>query len=198
MLPGFGVGGYCLTKDSLLADWSLNSLFDGKAHLDMSLNAIKINDLMPKYTLKLLQNEFNDIKNLNIAILGISYLNDVADTRYSPAELFYDECVNQGANIYLHDPIVKYWEEKNMEINQDLLYMKDQKIDIVVLTVRHKEYLELNAYSLINIFFDVKIIIDGFNIVSDSDAKILAEAGIKVIGIGKGHWEKYNKRNINE
>ena len=71
MYPGFGVGGYCLTKDSLLADWSFKNLFNGNRHLDMSLNAIKINDLMPSYTLKLLKDELKDCENINLAILGI-------------------------------------------------------------------------------------------------------------------------------
>ena len=92
MAPGFGVGGYCLTKDSLLADWSLNNLFKGNKHLDMSLNAININDLMPRYTFNLLKKEIKKIKNINLAIFGVSYLNDVVDTRFSPSE-FFSTCV---------------------------------------------------------------------------------------------------------
>ena len=112
MSPGFGVGGYCLTKDPLLADWSFNNLFEGKRHLDMSLNAININDLMPNYAITLLKKEFKNLKNINLGILGISYLNDVSDTRYSPSEFFFEKCIENKMNVYLHDPIVKYWKEK--------------------------------------------------------------------------------------
>ena len=33
MLPGFGVGGYCLTKDPLLADWSYQNMFHSEKNL---------------------------------------------------------------------------------------------------------------------------------------------------------------------
>jgi len=198
MLPGFGVGGYCLTKDALLADWSYNNLFDGNEHLEMSLNAININDLMPNYTFGLLQDQFVKLDEMNIAILGISYLNDVADTRYSPSQLFYDKCVENNMNVYLHDPIVEYWEEKDITINKDLSSLLDKNIDIIVLTVRHKEYLELSTDSFLTLFPQVKIIVDAFNIISDEQAKELFSNNIKVIGVGKGHWKQFERGDENE
>jgi nucleotide sugar dehydrogenase len=198
MLPGFGVGGYCLTKDSLLADWSYKNLFCGDGHLDMSMRAINTNDLMPKYTFDLLSEEFSSLSGLNIALLGVSYLNDVADTRYSPSALFYEQCLEHNMNVFIHDPIVQYWEEKNIKINQDLISLKDKNIDIVVLTVRHQEYLNLDVKLLLSIFDNVKLVIDGFNILSDSDAKLLSQHGTKVIGVGKGHWKDFYDRDINE
>ena len=42
MYPGFGVGGYCLTKDALLADWSYRNLFNNSDHLNMSINSVEI------------------------------------------------------------------------------------------------------------------------------------------------------------
>ena len=199
MLPGFGVGGYCLTKDSLLADWSFNNLFEGRRHLDMSLNAININDLMPQHTLSLLQNELsNNTQIKNIALLGISYLNDVADTRYSPSELFYDECLQNNMNVYLHDPIVKYWEEKKININQDLSSFSNKGIDVVVLTVRHSEYLNFDINSFNSYFPNIRIVIDGFDIINDEFFEQLMNKGIKVIGVGKGHWKKNIRGNNNE
>lgn len=190
MNPGFGVGGYCLTKDSLLADWSLNNFFSGSGHLDMSLKAICINDLMPNYTLDLIKNNIGELANINLAVLGVSYLNDVSDTRYSPTEYFYNKCIENKVNVYLHDPVVKFWKEKNLKINQDITFFTKEKIDVAVFTVRHKEYLNINANDFLNIFKDVKLIIDGFNIISNKNAKIFEENNIKLIGIGKTYWEK--------
>ena len=45
MSPGLGVGGYCLTKDSLLADWSSTNLFNNK-ELILSKSSVLINDEM--------------------------------------------------------------------------------------------------------------------------------------------------------
>ena len=189
MSPGFGVGGYCLTKDSLLADWSFKNLFDGKGQLEMSLNAININDLMPNYALKLLKQEYNNLKNINLGILGVSYLNDVNDTRYSPSEFFYDKCIKNKINVFLHDPIVKYWKEKDIIVNQDLSFFANKKIDVVIFAVRHKEYINLDPIKFIKVFPDVKFIIDGFNIVSNKNAKIFKKNNIKIQGIGKAYWE---------
>ena len=47
MLPGLGVGGYCLTKDPLLASWARMNLFGSDEPLDQSETGVHINDQMP-------------------------------------------------------------------------------------------------------------------------------------------------------
>ena len=53
MLPGIGVGGYCLTKDPLLASWSKTSIMNSSESLKMSELAVKINDNMPLFCFQL-------------------------------------------------------------------------------------------------------------------------------------------------
>lgn len=190
MYPGFGVGGYCLTKDSLLADWSLRNFLSSNKHLEMSLNAVETNDLMPLYTFSLLKNEFPILKNLNISILGVSYLPGVADTRYSPTELFYDSCIAEGASVNVHDSLVEFWHEKSLSITNDLdVFSKLSQHDVVVFAIAHKEYIELSSSKIIELFDGAKLIIDAFNVINDSVAIDLLKRGIKVVGVGKGHWE---------
>lgn len=189
MAPGFGVGGYCLPKDSLLADWSYNNLFDGRGQLKMSLDAIATNDLMPEYTFKLLKQEIGDFKNICIAILGVSYLNDVADTRYSPTAFFYDKCLKEKAIIDLHDPIVTFWEERNIRINTDINHLRNKRHDLAVFAVRHTKYLNLTVDDILSILHGVRVIIDANNIITDDNARKLSKKGVKMIGVGKGHWE---------
>ena len=192
MFPGFGVGGYCLTKDSLLADWALRNFYSSDKHLDMSLDAIETNDLMPLYTFNLLKSEFPDLRNVHISILGVSYLPDVADSRYSPTELFYDKCVDEEAQVKVHDSLVTYWHEKKIDIINDLeVFSKTYQHDVVVLSIAHKEYLKLSSKRILQLFEGVKLIIDASNIISDSIARELVEAGIKILGVGKGHWSHF-------
>ncbi|MCX7735851.1 MAG: nucleotide sugar dehydrogenase [Candidatus Kapabacteria bacterium] len=193
MSPGFGVGGYCLTKDALLADWAYNNLFEGDKRLYMSLKAIEINDLMPLHTLKLIKNYYPDLKNKKITILGVSYLNDVADTRNTPTEIFYDHCIKEGAEIVLHDPIVKFWYEKKLNVENNLDVMKKIKHEIVVFTVRHSQYLNLKADDIYDLFPGVQLIVDSNNILSNEIISSLQKHNINVIGVGKGHLKQKGK-----
>ena len=40
MYPGVGVGGYCLTKDPLLASWARKYHFGSKLDLEMSIKGV--------------------------------------------------------------------------------------------------------------------------------------------------------------
>ena len=74
------------------------------------------------------------------SLLGVSYLNDVGDTRYTPVEVFYNWLEKEGAEIHLHDPHVLYWEEKDIRINQDLNGILSNEFDVIVITTGHKDY----------------------------------------------------------
>ncbi len=190
MQPGFGVGGYCLTKDALLADWAYRNHFNHDDHLNMSINAISTNDLMPAYTFRLLKKKMPELKGKNLTILGISYLSDVSDTRYSPTEYFYNLCLNDGAKVNVHDPLVSYWEEKKIIVKTEMKALASHNTQIAVFTVKHKEYIELSAEKIVSYFPNLEILVDANNVISDNVAKEISKRGIKIIGIGKGHWNK--------
>ena len=56
MYPGIGVGGYCLTKDALLASWARQNLIGERQPLSQSESAININDQMPRFSFEYFQN----------------------------------------------------------------------------------------------------------------------------------------------
>jgi nucleotide sugar dehydrogenase len=141
MLPGLGVGGYCLTKDPLLASWAKMNLFGSSQPLHQSEKGVHINDKMPLYAFEYLQSQYTGgLEGKKILLLGVSYLNDVGDTRYTPVEGFYDQLEIEGAVITLHDPHVLYWEEKDIWVNQDLDKLLEQDYDLVAITTGHREY----------------------------------------------------------
>jgi nucleotide sugar dehydrogenase len=188
MAPGLGVGGYCLTKDSLLADWAYTHLFGADEHLSVSLRAIGINDTMPEYTFARLRQVVPDMQGKHITILGVSYLNDVADTRYSPTELVFKRCREAGAVVRVHDTLVSYWAEQGIHVETRLEAMASFPHDVLIFAVRHSPYLALNADDITRLFPGVMVIVDTMNIISDTTAHQLMERGITMIGIGKGHW----------
>jgi len=193
MYPGFGVGGYCLTKDALLADWSYRNLFHNSDHLNMSINSVQINDLMPEHTFKILINKYKSIKNKKILILGVSYINDVFDTRYSPTEYLYDMCIENGSKVFVHDTITSYWEEKDLKINTDIESLNMLDCEIAIFAVKHSQYLNIDFEYFIKLLPNLKMVIDANNVLNDSFANSLAKKNILIYGVGKGHWNKINK-----
>ena len=141
MFPGIGVGGYCLTKDPLLASWSRENLIGGDGKLPQSEVAVSINDQMPRYAFEFLQRRYSgDLSSANVVLLGVAYRGDVGDTRFSPVHPFYELLVNAGAVVRTHDPFVSLWEETGCEPAQELSEAFGEKTDIAVVTSGHTMY----------------------------------------------------------
>ena len=116
--PGFGVGGYCLTKDPLLGAVSARELFelDG-VEFPFSSMAVEINRQMPLVTLEMIDAMLDGgMAGKTLLLLGVSYRQDVADTRYSPSEVFVLGARERGANVICHDPLVTHWAELDMPV----------------------------------------------------------------------------------
>lgn len=189
--PGFGVGGYCLTKDSLLAQWSAQHLFETSTTLSMTLDSLRINYQMPLHTLDLLKEGLGeDLVGKAIAVLGVSYLPEVPDTRNSPTELFLDILSQTGARVKIHDPYVKQWLEKpGVFVSQDLRETLEDA-DGIVLAVPHGTYRFLSAKEWLEYCSRAACIVDAQNVLSDEVADILHGFNHRLLGVGKGHWRK--------
>jgi len=74
----------------------------------------------------------------------------------------------------------------------------DENLDILVFTVRHTEYLDLDINDILKKCINLKVLVDAFNIIDDDKAKLISKKGIKLIGVGKGHWKKLNMGNSHE
>ena len=186
MLPGIGVGGYCLTKDPLLASWSKQELIGGSEGLSMSELAVTTNDNMPLYAYNSFKDLFfnNSIRNKNIYLLGVSYAPDVGDTRYSPVELFCSLLLNDECNVFLHDPYVSFWSELNRNVKNNFDDITNS-LDAIVISTGHSIY--KNNKKLLNLILelDTIIIYDTIGLLSESDINILSSKHIvKVLGRG--------------
>jgi nucleotide sugar dehydrogenase len=89
MRPGFGVGGYCLTKDPLLVGVGARDILgiDG-LQFPFCEAAVATNRQMPHATLDLLEQGLGGIAGKRILLLGASYREDVAVSRNSPSADF--------------------------------------------------------------------------------------------------------------
>jgi nucleotide sugar dehydrogenase len=185
--PGFGVGGYCLTKDSLLAQWSATHLFKMDHVLEVTMKALQINYRMPLHTFDLLKDLCGgELKDKRILVCGISYLPDVADTRNSPTDIFVDALSAAGAHWSAHDPCLQFWPEYPDARLVDDLDSALRETEAVVFAVPHVAYRELSA----DCFPKPLLIVDANNVLDDTKAAALHGRGHRLLGVGKGHWKK--------
>ncbi|MDA1060743.1 MAG: nucleotide sugar dehydrogenase, partial [bacterium] len=178
--PGFGVGGYCLTKDSFLAQWSLENLFHSQIELSMTVAALRINYNMPLHVLDMMSEYFQNNTNiLRVLLCGISYLPNLSDTRNSPSQVFVEGAIQKGIKINLHDPHVHKWFEKpDLEINNTLDKFSD--LDCMIFAVGHQEYLRYEIKTFRKVLKPGALVIDAQNVLNDKLAIDLHNAGYKV------------------
>lgn len=183
--PGFGVGGYCLTKDPLFAKIAAKEMFGLTGHdFPYSSKAVEINRAMPLVTLEKLKNYFNgSLKDKKILLLGISYREDVGDTRFSPAETFFIQALKEGAQIVAHDPLVEYWQEMQIHISKNL--PNPDSFDTIVFSVPHLDYRKIEFREWLR-RENKCLIFDANNVLTDSQRSTLNEMGIKLLSIGRG------------
>ena len=140
MLPGIGVGGYCLTKDPLLASWSRRNIFGSGKPLPVSEQSVSINDQMPRAAFDRLASLHGKLEGERVAILGVSYRGEVGDTRFTPVERFVDYLEAAGAHVECHDPYVRFWEERQEHIHSQLEPLLESDPAVVAICTGHSEY----------------------------------------------------------
>jgi nucleotide sugar dehydrogenase len=187
MLPGIGVGGYCLTKDPLLASWSKQTLFGSTQPLGQSEQGVKINDKMPLYAYQFMKRELGleDLVGKKALLLGVSYRSNVGDTRYSPVESFYNYLLKDNCDVYLQDPYVRFWEEKEVDVAENYMVAFEEQLDIVAITTGHVEY--RNSEKLMSLLLAQKslFILDTVGLLSEEEIiKLSAKHTVRVVGRG--------------
>lgn len=109
--PGPGVGGHCLPVDPQYLDHDSGAV-------DLITHAREINDGMVEYVQEMILDQLDDLSNKRIAIFGIAYKGDVADTRNSPGKRLAHQIAEkrtavtsgnteQSVEVRVHDPQVE-------------------------------------------------------------------------------------------
>ena len=186
MYPGIGVGGYCLTKDPLLASWASQNLFMEKLKLSESEKAVKINDSMPSQAFQYLKKSFKvELNEKKVLMLGVSYRGNVADTRFSPVEVLYQHLLSEGAVVWLSDPYVKFWDEIGKSVDSFVDTEKLREADIIIFSTYHNEYKSDNFIYENLLKCGGKLIFDTVGVLSnDKIQKLGSRNNVKVLGRG--------------
>ncbi len=222
LFPGPGIGGYCLPKDGGLGIWAYKHLMGFENDIfRITPEAININDTRALHAAQLVRDALRNMGRIvaasQIALLGVSYREDVGDTRYSGSEIVARKLTEMGADVRAHDPYVRHWWElekqdsypavgaswsrffRNQEHLTDFSMTPDLETalngsDAVVLAVRHRPYLELTPDEMVRLAGGPLAVVDCFGILDDAKIERYFELGCEVKGMGRGHINRIKDR----
>ena len=157
--PGL-VGGHCIGVDPYYLAQKAQEI---GYHPEIILAGRRMNDSMGQYVgsevVKLmLQNDLK-VKGSNILILGITFKENCPDVRNTKVVDVIKNLKEYGVNLTIFDPLANPAEVKQ-EYNLDTTTtLPNSKFDAIVLTVAHKEYMNLDFDDLKtekSVVYDVK------------------------------------------
>ena len=222
MFPGPGIGGYCLPKDGGLGIWAYKHNLGWEDEIfQITPIAININDTralhVPQLVRDALRNMGKPIAAAEILLLGASYKEDVGDTRYSGSELIVRRLIEMGAEVKAHDPYIEHWWElenqdnypspdfskarffhrqsklKSLRMEEDM-WQAMKGVDVLILAMRHKQYLTLDPEKICKSVGKPFAIIDCFCILDDERIQWYLNFGCEVKGLGRGHVKRIKER----
>ncbi len=157
--PGL-VGGHCIGVDPY---YLAQKAQEYGYHPEIILAGRRMNDGMGKYVasevVKLMVQQDIKVKGANILVLGITFKENCPDVRNTKAVDVIRNLNSYGTNVTICDPWADPKEvehEYNLDITRKL---PSQKFDAVVLTVAHKEFVDIDFSSLLEetgVLYDVK------------------------------------------
>lgn len=180
--PGIGPGGHCIPEDiHYVIKRARQSGIDTR-FLD---DAAELNDKMPHYAVhrlsRMVTEQGEKLKNLRIALLGLTYKPDISDTRKSPAtEVAYD-LHRHAKSVIAYDP---YASDGNQSHPAEVASSLDEALrgaDAVFIATAHKEFKQQLTPALLK-KYGIRYVLDGRNIM---DKPAVEKAGIHYRGIGK-------------
>jgi len=191
MLPGLGVGGYCLTKDALLAAYGAEKLIGIEAAMPFSRRAILTNERMPLRALAWIDEHFDGaLSGKKAALIGVTYRPGVNDTRSTPSEIVARALMERGVAVNAYDPLVTHWDElPNVKVSQDPESVV-RGADIVVICLPDATYRPFLADLLKAQMRAGSIVVDPWNMIVDSCAADFAQRGVTLQVYGRGDYPK--------
>ncbi|MFW9789247.1 MAG: nucleotide sugar dehydrogenase [Candidatus Thorarchaeota archaeon] len=188
-IPGAGVGGHCLPKDTWLLRYGLNEYGSQKVEPRFISLAREINNYMPVHMTFLIEDALEKkgtkIQDATVTILGIAYLENADDTRNTPALALINTLEAKGAKVVLHDPYVQDWDLGPHEIERDI-YKAAKDSDCLALVTRHIDYKDID-FTKIGEVMRTRTLVDGRNLFEEG--KVISH-GFEYRAVGKAGLRK--------
>lgn len=99
---GIGYGGSCFPKDTKALHW-MSNLYDKEIKTVKA--AIDVNEQQKLRLIKKARKYIDDFSDLKVAVLGLTFKPETDDLRDSPAIVNIDILLEEGANVFVYDPV---------------------------------------------------------------------------------------------
>lgn len=187
LIPGIGVGGSCLTKDSYIFARSCGNKNGGTS---LIYQARQLNDSMPQHFIELVKDAFHEmhkpVSGSRVAVLGYAMKGETDDTRNTPVRKLVNWLKKENAEMGLYDPFVNpVVIRKESGIHSanslaDAVY----GADMICLATDHKEFSNLDLSWLKGCCHEPCAIVDGRHMIAPRDA---VSHGFTFRGVGRPH-----------
>jgi UDPglucose 6-dehydrogenase/UDP-N-acetyl-D-galactosamine dehydrogenase len=156
--PGL-VGGHCIPVDPYYLVYKAKEL---GYHPQVILAGRAINDYMPKHVAEMAIKGLNEvgkvIKGSKVLIMGLTYKENVPDTRESPVREMLKELKEFGIKIYGYDPLLSKEEIKQFSVKS--IDNLNVKVDCVIVAVAHEEFKKINLKDMQELMNNAPVLID--------------------------------------
>ena len=192
---GIGYGGSCFPKDTKALHWLSN---DNGNEIRTIKATIEVNENQKYKLFRQAKKVYGDLKNLKIAVLGLTFKPGTDDLREAPSIPNVRRLLDEGAKVSVYDPVgeknfkrifpneVEY-EETPQEalVNADMVFIFTEWDEIK--NINLDEYVDL---------MNTPIIFDGRNCYKISDVK---EKDIDYYSVGRqAILNAYKNKNYND
>lgn len=157
--PGL-VGGHCIPVDPYYLVYKANEL---GYHAQVILAGRAINDFMPRHIAQLTIKSLNEadkiIKGSKVLIMGLTFKENVDDTRETPVREIIKELKEFQCDIYGYDPMISKDEMEKFGI-KNLENLNNIQVDCIIITVIHDNFKTISLDNLIGMMRNNPILID--------------------------------------
>ena len=141
----------------------------------MILAGRAINDYMPKHVAEMAIKGLNEvgkvIKGSKVLIMGLTYKENVPDTRESPVKEIVKELKEFGIEAYDYDPLLSKEEIEGFGVNAfDILDVKI-KMDAVIVAVAHDEFKKMGLEDIGKFMNTKPVLVDARGMFDGEDAR---------------------------
>lgn len=157
--PGL-VGGHCIPVDPYYLVFKVQ---ETGYHPQVILAGRAVNDSMPKHvadlTIKALNEAGSVIKGSKVLIMGLTFKENVDDTRETPTVEIIKELKEFKCDVYGYDPMLSLEEIKGFDV-KPVDSLNGLKVNCVIITVMHDVFKKIDLNQIKNIMSDPPILID--------------------------------------